>query len=274
MADEILYEKRSDGVALITLNRPDSLNALAREHMEMLQDAVREAEDDSEVRCVAITGAGRAFSAGGDTRAMQSRTGKGYAQPGMNVVQGLDYSAKQLRVGAVDVTSRLYTMPKPTVALVNGVAVGAGLGITLACDLRLCSDKARFGTAFKNVGASGDYGVSFFLPRLVGSGLARELLFTAEILDAQRALELHIANRIYEHDSLMTEGLAFCAELAAGPTIAYGRMKDNLRYGETATLPDLVAYEAFNQRICFMTDDNKEAVAAFIEKRAPKFVGG
>jgi 2-(1,2-epoxy-1,2-dihydrophenyl)acetyl-CoA isomerase len=145
--------------------------------------------------------------------------------------------------------------------------------LALSCDARIVSDKARFGTAFKNIGLSGDYGSTYFLPRLIGMGRARELYLTAEIIDAQRALELGIANRVVPHDQLMEEGLAFAAKLAAGPTASYGRMKDNLSFGETATLQELLDREALNMRISGHSSDSREAVRAFVEKREPQFTG-
>src|SRR5262249_48683801 len=151
--------------------------------------------------------------------------------------------------------------------LVNGYAVGAGCSIALACDLRICSDQARFGTAFRNVGLSGDYGGSYFLQRLIGGGRARELYFTAEVIDAQRALELGIAHGVVPQDGLMAAGLEFCVMLAAGPTSAYGRMKENLNLAETGTLQAVLAQEALNQRIGNMSRDHREAAYAFVEKR-------
>ncbi|HNO65240.1 MAG TPA: enoyl-CoA hydratase-related protein, partial [Tepidiformaceae bacterium] len=173
-----------------------------------------------------------------------------------------------------DITSlRLHTTPKPTIALVNGVAVGAGFSLALACDIRVCSDRARFGTAFRNVGLSGDFGGSYFLPRIVGAGKARELYLTAEIIDAQKALALGIANLVVPHDDLMTEGMAFCAKIAAGPTATYGRMKANLNLSETGTLQEVLDQEALNMRISGMSTDSREAVRAFVEKREPRFIG-
>jgi 2-(1,2-epoxy-1,2-dihydrophenyl)acetyl-CoA isomerase len=168
---------------------------------------------------------------------------------------------------------RLHTMAKPTVALVNGVAVGAGFSVALACDIRIASERARFGTAFRNVGLSGDFGGSYLLPRIIGSGRAREMYFTAEIIDAQKALELGIANRVVPHDELLTSGLEFCAKLASGPTATYGRMKRNLNLAETSTLDELLDQEALLMRISGLSADSREAVRAFVEKREPQFIG-
>ncbi|MEE9278174.1 MAG: enoyl-CoA hydratase [Dehalococcoidia bacterium] len=272
MAETILLDKRSDGIALITLNRPDSLNALNGELSRELSEALADCDGDPAVRCIALTGAGRAFCAGGDVKSMRERTLQEGAGPDgtfrlENAVNGL--KQRQWQISGV-----LHTMSKPTVAIVNGFAVGAGMSIALACDLRVCSDRARFGTAFRGVGLSGDYGGSYFLPRLIGAGLARELYFTGEVIDAERARELGIANRVVPHDDLMEEALTFCATLAGGPTRALGRMKANLNLSEQgATLEDVLAQEALTMRFSGQDDDHRNAAHAFVEKRQPVFEG-
>lgn len=272
---DVLFEKRPDGVGVITLNRPESLNAMGGDLMPLLARYLDECERDHTVRCIVLTGNGRGFCAGGDVKNMQTRNDNAAAQPGgpRSWVPGLEASIRELRSSHNQTVLRMHTMPKPTLAIVNGVAVGAGLGLALSCDIRIVSDKARFGTAFKNVGLSGDYGSTYFLPRLIGMGRARELYLTAEIIDAQRALELGIANRVVPHDQLMAEGLAFAAKLAAGPTASYGRMKDNLNLAEASTLQELLDREAQNMRISGHSADSREAVRAFVEKRAPQFIG-
>jgi len=280
MSEDVLFEKRPDGVGLITLNRPDTLNAMGGMLIPMLGDILHQCENDRSVRCVAITGAGRGFCAGGDVRGMQSRNDgqsapaeHADASPAARLVASLDRNVEQLR-GWHDSTSlRLHTMGKPTVALVNGVAVGAGFSVALACDIRIASERARFGTAFRNVGLSGDFGGSYLLPRLIGAGRAREMYFTAEIIDAQRALELGIANRVVPHDELLTAGLEFCAKLASGPTATYARMKKNLNLGEVGTFEEVLDQEALLMRISGMSADSREAVRAFVEKREPNFIG-
>lgn len=278
--EDVLFEKRPDGVGLITLNRPDSLNAMGGKLLPMLGDILERCESDREVRCVAITGAGRGFCAGGDVRGMQSRNDRqsapasdGEASPGPRLISTIERLTEELREAHDSTSLRLHAMGKPTVALVNGVAVGAGFSIALACDIRIVSDRARFGTAFRNVGLSGDFGGSYLLPRIVGSGRARELYFTAEIIDAQRALELGIANRVVPHDELLAAGLEFCAKLAGGPTATYARMKKNINLGETGTFKDVLDQEALMMRISGMSADSREAVRAFMEKREPQFIG-
>jgi 2-(1,2-epoxy-1,2-dihydrophenyl)acetyl-CoA isomerase len=278
MADDVLFEKRADGVALITLNRPDSLNAMGGQLMPMLARYLDQSARDREVRAVVLTGAGRAFCAGGDVKQMGQRPASGGGDGGdggapPSIIGVLDEVVAGLRESQMDTSGVLHTMPKPTIAMVNGYAVGAGLSLALACDLRIASNQARFGTAFRNVGLSGDYGGSLFLQRLVGSGKARELYFTAEMVDAEEALRLGMVNRVVPHDQLETETLAFAAKLAAGPTATYARMKENLNLAAHVDLKTLMDHEALNMRLSGMSNDSREAVRAFIEKREPKFQG-
>ena len=185
----------------------------------------------------------------------------------------LDEAVAGLRESQLRTSYVLHTMPKPTIAVVNGYAVGAGFSLALACDLRIASDQARFGTAFRNVGLSGDFGGSFFLPRLVGMSKARELYFTAEMIDAEEAQRLGMVNRVVPHDQLAEETLVFAAKLAAGPTATYARMKQNLTLAGHADLKTLMDQEALNMRLSGLSNDSREAVRAFIEKREAKFTG-
>ena len=277
MSDDVLFEKRDDGVAKITLNRPDSLNAMGGRLMPMLADFLAQASSDRSVRCVVLTGAGRAFCAGGDVKGMAA----GGRDPVTGVNGGESHSIASTFAAGVEGLRRsqratslvLHTMPKPTIAMVNGHAVGAGLSLALACDIRIASDRAKLGTIFRNVGFSGDFGGAFFLQRLVGAGKARELYFTGEILDAQRALETGLVNRVVEHDRLEEETMAFAASLASGPTLAFGRMKDNMNRAENCDLATLLDQEALNMSLSSTTDDHRNAARAFVEKRQPEFRG-
>jgi 2-(1,2-epoxy-1,2-dihydrophenyl)acetyl-CoA isomerase len=273
---DLLIERR-DGVALLTLNRPETLNSLGGDLGPQLADALADCEADPSVRCVAITGAGRAFCAGGDIRGMQERNDRiasaAASEGPAAVVTELDRLVAELRQRHRAISLRIHTMPKPVVALVNGPAVGAGFSIALAADIRIASDRARFGAAFRNVGLPGDFGGSYFLQRLCGAGIARELYFTAEIIDAARALELRIVNRVVPHDDLLSHGLDFCRRLAEGLTATYARMKENLNFAETATLAQLLDQEALLMRLAGFSADSREAVAAFLEKREPRFTG-
>ena len=274
---DCLFEKRADGIGLITFNRPEKLNAMGGEMMPLLSHYLGECERDADIRCIAITGAGRAFCAGGDVGNMQKRNSgqavNDEAPQLSNPIANLEQQVRELRRGQEMISLRIHNLRKPVIALVNGHAVGAGLSIALACDMRLASDRSKFGTAFRNVGLSGDYGGSYFLQRLVGAGKARELYLTAEVLDAKTALGLGIVNRVYEGDGWLDEALAFCARIASGPTASYGRMKANLNLGETATLQETLDQEALNMRLSGLSRDSREAVAAFMEKREPRFIG-
>jgi 2-(1,2-epoxy-1,2-dihydrophenyl)acetyl-CoA isomerase len=205
-----------------------------------------------------MAAAGRQAGGGGDQRSPAAEFAYG--------VEGLRDS--QRRTSYV-----LHTMPKPTIAMVNGHAVGAGFSLALACDLRIASERAKLGTIFRNVGFSGDFGGSYFLPRLVGMEKARELYFTGEILDAEGALGIGMVSRVVPHEKLEEETMALAEHLAAGPTLAYARMKDNLNRSASCDLLTLLDQEALNMRLSATTKDNREAVNAFVEKRKPTFAG-
>lgn len=283
MADEkdVLIEKRPDGVALITLNRPASLNAMGGELMPLLAQYLDGCSRDRAVRAVVLTGAGRAFCAGGDVKGMARRSdpiGNGEsaasdAETPMSVIAALDAGVRELRASQAATSYVLHTMPKPTIAMVNGHAVGAGLSLALACDMRIASEKAKFGTAFRNVGFSGDFGGSWYLQRLVGYGKARELYLTGEIIDAGEAHRLGMANRVVPHDDLLGETLAVASRIASGPALAFARMKENFNLGSHVDLKTLLDHEALNMRLTGMTNDFREAAQAFVEKREPKFAG-
>jgi 2-(1,2-epoxy-1,2-dihydrophenyl)acetyl-CoA isomerase len=173
----------------------------------------------------------------------------------------------------MEVSRWLHEMPKPTIAMVRGAAAGAGLSLALACDLRIAGDTARFGTAFARVGYSGDFGGSYFLTRLVGTAKARELYFTADLLDAQQALGLGLVNRVIPDARLEEETMTLATRLAQGPRIAYRYMKRNLNAAETGSLTELMDLEAWHHARCGMTEDHREAAKAFVEKRQPIFKG-
>jgi 2-(1,2-epoxy-1,2-dihydrophenyl)acetyl-CoA isomerase len=257
-----LIEAVADGVATLTLNRPERLNALSAPIMEGLLEALPRLAADEGVGAVVLTGAGRAFCAGGDVKRMAEQT----------VPRSSEEDVALLRA-RMDISRLLHEMPKPTIAMVNGPAAGAGLAMALACDLRFAGQSARFVTAFAKVGFSGDFGGSYFLSKLVGTGKARELYFTAEPLDAAQALALGIANRVVPDAELAATTMAFAKKLAAGPRIALGLMKQNLNAAENGTLAELLDLEARRQIETGKTEDHKEAAKAFVEKRAPVFRG-
>jgi len=259
-----LLEELKDKVAVLTLNRPDRLNAMSPPMLDALLEALPRLAADPEVGVVVLTGAGRGFCAGGDVKAM--------AEGRESIGTTLEEKAQGLR-SRMEVSRWLHEMPKPTIAMVRGAAAGAGLSLALACDLRVASDSARFATAFARVGYSGDFGGSWFLTQLVGTAKARELYFTADIVDAQQALALGIVNRVVPDVRLEDETMALAARLARGPRIAYRYMKRNFNAAESGTLKDLLDLEAWHHTRCGMTEDHREAAKAFVEKREPVFRG-
>ena len=259
-----LLEELKDKVAVLTLNRPDRLNAMSPPMLDALLEALPRLAADPEIGVVVLTGAGRGFCAGGDVKAM--------AEGRESIGTTLEEKAQGLR-SRMEVSRWLHEMPKPTIAMVRGAAAGAGLSLALACDLRVASDSARFATAFARVGYSGDFGGSWFLTQLVGTAKARELYFTADIMDAQQALALGIVNRVVPDVRLEDETMALAARLARGPRIAYRYMKRNFNAAESGTLKDLLDLEAWHHTRCGMTEDHREAAKAFVEKREPVFRG-
>ena len=259
-----LLEELKDKVAVLTLNRPDRLNAMSPSMLDALLEALPRLAADPEVGVVVLTGAGRAFCAGGDVKAMAEGREFGGTT--------LEDKAQALR-SRMEVSRWLHEMPKPTIAMVRGAAAGAGLSLALACDLRVAGDTARFATAFARVGYSGDFGGSWFLTQLVGTGKARELYFTTDIVDAREARELGMVNRVVPDARLEEETLALAARLARGPRIAYRYMKRNFNAAESGTLKDLLDLEAWHHTRCGLTEDHREAAKAFVEKRDPVFRG-
>jgi 2-(1,2-epoxy-1,2-dihydrophenyl)acetyl-CoA isomerase len=263
MTDDLL-ETVKDGVATLTLNRPDRLNALSPAMLDALLAALPRLAADADVGAVVLTGAGRAFCAGGDVKAMAE---------GRELAPGsLEDKAQALR-SRMEVSRWLHEIPKPTIAMVRGAAAGAGLSMALACDLRVAGESARFTTAFARVGYSGDFGGSFFLTRLVGTARARELYFTADVVDAARAEAIGLVNRVVPDARLEEETQALAARLARGPRIALRYMKRNLNVAEHAALGDVFDLEAWHHTRTGLTEDHREATRAFVDKREPVFRG-
>jgi 2-(1,2-epoxy-1,2-dihydrophenyl)acetyl-CoA isomerase len=209
-----------------------------------------------------LTGAGRAFCAGGDVKSMAEG----------RVERSMEEAVIHLR-GRMEVSRLLHEIPKPTIAMVNGPAAGAGMSLALACDLRIAGQSARFVTAFANIGFSGDFGGSYFLSKLVGTGKARELYYTAEPLDATQALSLGVVNRVVADADLAKATMQLAQKLANGPRVALALMKQNFNAAENGSLAQLLDLEARRQVETGRTEDHKEAARAFVEKRAPAFAG-
>jgi 2-(1,2-epoxy-1,2-dihydrophenyl)acetyl-CoA isomerase len=269
MANEHLLAERRDGVLHLTLNQPDKLNALSDQMIAGLLEELGRAAHDSEVRCVLLSGAGRGFCSGGDVSRMRDRNEGG---GGNGVGQTVEQRMAGLR-RAEEVSLMLHELPKPTIAAINGAAAGAGLSIALACDLRIAADSARLITAFARVGFSGDFGGTWLMTRLVGPARAKEFYFLADPIEANQALALGLVNRVVPVASLMAEAGALAKRIASGPVIAYGYMKANINAALTADFRTLLDREAVGQTLTGRTEDHKEAVKAFLEKRQPTFKG-
>ena len=259
-----LLENVKDGVAVLTLNRPERLNAMSRPMLDALLEALPRLADDGAVGVIVLTGAGRGFCAGGDVKAMAEGNGLGG--------QTMEEKAQALRA-RMEASRWLHELPKPTIAMMRGPAAGAGLSLAMACDMRIASDTVRLGTAFARVGYSGDFGGSYYLTQLVGTAKARELYFTADLLDAQQALGLGLVNRVVPDARLEEETMALASRLARGPRVAYRYMKRNMNAAESASLKEMLDLEAWHHTRTGMTEDHREAARAFVEKREPQFKG-
>ena len=267
MANDHLLTELRDRVLYLTLNRPDKLNAMSQPMMSGLLDALQNAATDTKIGAVVVTGAGRGFCAGGDVSAMRDRN-----EGGAGSETTIEDRVAGLRRGE-EVSRLLHEMPKVTIAAVNGPAAGAGLSVAMAADIRLAADNARLGTAFARVGYSGDYGGTWSMTQLVGSAKARELYFLPDMLDANEALRVGLVNRVFPAASFRDDVHAVAKRIANGPTIAYSYMKANLNLALTHEFRELLDREAWGQTMTGRTEDHREAVKAFLEKREPTFKG-
>jgi 2-(1,2-epoxy-1,2-dihydrophenyl)acetyl-CoA isomerase len=264
MTDGPVLYRRDGSIVTLTLNRPESLNAMNEPMMAEIERILIELEADTEVRVVVLTGAGRAFSSGGDQK----------REPGVGQQAFFDGDLGGALIERLNrCILRMQRLPKPIVGSINGVAAGAGLNIALATDLRIAADTARFLEAFARVGLVPDGGGTYFLPRLVGMARAMEMVLLADIVDAQEALRIGLVNRVVPADQLANETLKLAERLAQGPTVAYGLAKTGLYQGLGMSLEDVLNMEARNQAIAARSPDRAEGVAAFLEKRPPRFTG-
>ncbi len=261
-----LIETFEDGVATLTMNRPEARNALSSELLAALSEAGPRLALDPKVRVVVLTGAGGAFCAGGDVKGFVASKDPGAAAP------TFDERVNSLRNG-MEFSRWLHEMPKPTLAVIPGAAAGAGLSMALACDVRIASEDAKMTTAFSKIGASGDYGGSYFLSKLVGSAKARELYFMADVITGAEAARLGIVNRAVPAVELAQEAGKLARRLADLPTAAVGYMKKNLAMAEHGSLSQVMDLEAIHMVRTMMTEDHKAASLAFVEKRPPVFQG-
>ena len=261
--EHLLLDTPAPGVSRITLNRPDCLNAFNDAMSYELQKALKQVEKDLSTRAIILTGAGRGFCAGQDLQSRSIAASEG----------ALPHLGESILTRYAPIILSLRTIEKPVIAMVNGVAAGAGASIAFACDFRIVSEKASFIQAFVKVGLIPDSGSGWLLPRLIGYGRALELAMTGDKVDAQKALEYGLINRIFPEEHLDSETLAFAAALASGPTKALGLMKRAFNQAETMDLATYLGYEAQLQEIAGRTEDYREGVSAFTEKRPPKFTG-
>jgi 2-(1,2-epoxy-1,2-dihydrophenyl)acetyl-CoA isomerase len=259
--EEELLRTNHNGVLTLTMNRPARRNALSLTLYQKLREALEQASTDSSVGAVVLTGAGNAFSAGGDVARMAARQ----AQP-LSVEERV--ATLRRRMG---ISELLHEMDKPTIAMIRGAAVGAGFSIALACDLRFADSSAKLSTGFIKVALSGDFGGHYFLQKIVGTAKARELYLRSPILNAEEALKLGLVNEVVPDAQLPEHVRSIAQALADGPRTAISCMKKNLNFAEYASLGDMLDAEAMRHVRCVDTADHREAAKAFVEKRPPKF---
>lgn len=251
-----------DGVAILTLNRPEARNALSMDIRHGLRRMIPQCGANPDVGVLVLTGAGGAFCAGGDVKGMGDNR-KGPATK--------EEAVRELQERQRGITGALMNLEKPTIAVLPGAAAGAGLALALACDIRIAAERAIVTTGYAKVGLSGDYGIAWLLTQLIGPSRARELMFTAERVDSKRCLELGIFNKVFADDRTMDEAMAYAREIAAGPRTALGYIKRNLIRALDEDYLSALDHEAELLEEARLTADHKEAVRAFVEKRKPVF---
>lgn len=257
--DPVVVERDGD-VGWIRLNRPERLNAFADDMRARIDEGLARLEEDPGVRCVVITGNGRAFCTGGDVRVMEQL-----------MARGEEAAFEALVRAGIRVVRRIDRMAKPVIAAVNGIAAGAGACLALACDVRIASDSASIGFTFSRVGLHTDWGGTYHLPRLVGPGLATELLITGGMISAERAERLGLFNRVVAASQFESATRGFAGELAAAPALIVMHTKRAVRRSLTSSLEEMLELEARAQMEAFASADAAEGITAFVEKRSPRF---
>lgn len=266
-----LLARRDGHVGVITFNRPERRNALSNAMYHGFRQVLPKFATDPDVRVVLITGTGGAFCAGGDVKGMNDANQSGEAREGQPT--GYDDRVAYLRQRQRWVSAAIHELPKPTVAALPGAAAGAGLSIALSADIRLAAERAILVTAFANVGASGDFGASWFLTQLVGPSKTKELFYTSPRLAATDAAELGLVNQVLPDEGFDAAALGYCHDIATNAPIAMRYMKENINRATSADLLSSLDAEATNMVRTMTSADHREAAAAFVEKRAPKFSG-
>ncbi|WBQ06984.1 enoyl-CoA hydratase/isomerase family protein [Kribbella sp. CA-293567] len=262
MSDSVAYDVTA-GVATITLNRPDAMNSLDTPTKVALRDAVQAAATDDAVRCVVLTGTGRAFCVGQDLK----------EHIGLLQANDLDALWSTVPDHFAPIALALAEMPKPVIAAVNGVAAGAGASMAFACDFRIVAETAGFNLAFAGIALSCDTGISWTLPRLVGQARATELLYFPRTVPAAEALTLGLASSVVPAEELTAATAELATKLANGPTVAYGSIRQSVAYSATHTLAEALEFEAGKMRLTGATEDHHNAVASFVAKEKPVFHG-
>ena len=259
MEEKAVLLEIQGSIATITMNRPKAMNSFNQDFVDDFMAALQEVNKDKTVRVVVLTGNGKAFSAGGD----------------LNHILGLEdtVEARDFIVEAGALVTTMMNMEKPFIAMVNGVAAGAGFNLALACDIVYCAETTRFGQSFVNVGLVPDCGGLYLLPRAVGLHKAKELMFTAELINADKALSLGVVNQVFPAEELKDATYKFAQKLAESAPVALGLMKKALNRTYDLSVENMTELEADLQTICMKTEDHQEGVQAFKEKRKPEFQG-
>jgi len=271
----ILFSQQVEGVLTLTLNRPEQINALTWELMRLLNEALEDASVDPGVRVVVLTGAGRGFCSGGDLRSREQIDPEDPVSVRWSedpVWQSVGMRASQVRRLSQSPVL-LHTMPKPTIAMLRGPVVGAGLCLAAACDFRIASETASFATAYVRAARPGDFGGSYLLPRIVGPAKARELYLLGDKVAAEDALRIGLVNRVVPDAALEQETRAFADRLDRGPPVAYRYIKRSLNAAESMTLEQVIEFEAYNMMQCSATEDAREVLRAMRDGREPKYRG-
>lgn len=262
MSEQVILTEVRDRVAMLTLHRPDKLNAVNGPLLIEAGAVLKTWSRDPGIGAIVITGSGRAFCAGGDVSMMAREDNESTLEEKIDGLREMQ-----------EISWLLYSSPKITIASVNGFAMGAGLGIALACDLRIASSTAKFGTAYAKVGYGGDFGTTWLLTHYAGAPKAKELFFLADVLDAAEAHRIGLVNRVVEPEALPMETWAVASRIAQGPLTSYRYMKQNVNLAATVDFRSLLDREPETHLRCGETDDHREGVRAFLEKRAPNFSG-
>jgi 2-(1,2-epoxy-1,2-dihydrophenyl)acetyl-CoA isomerase len=262
MSEKVILTEVRDRVATLTLHRPEKLNAVNMQLLIEAAEAVKKWSRDPEIGAIVVTGSGRAFCAGGDVGMMAREENESTLEQKIDGLRDMQ-----------EISWLLYSSPKVTIASVNGFAMGAGLGIALACDLRIASSAAKFGTAYAKVGYGGDFGTTWLLTHYAGAPKAKELFFLADPVDAAEAHRIGLVNRVVEPEALAAETASVASRIAQGPLTSYRSMKQNVNLAATIDFRTSLDREPETHLRCGETSDHREGVRAFLEKRAPKFSG-